>query len=76
MPAIRDGSPPFRLWLNDVWPIVRKGLFVAAAAFIGAVASPLFGVTVEHVPMLTLLSGSFGAAMDAVVKFLTDQSKA
>lgn len=75
MPAIRDGSPRFSLWLSDVWPIVRKGLFVAAAAFVGAVAAPVFGVTVDHVPMLAIVSGAVGSTIDAVVKFLTDQSK-
>lgn len=73
--SIQLGSPRFRLWLTDAWPIVRGGLFVAAAAFVGSVGAPLIGVTVDHFPLLDVLAGLAGAGLVALQQFLSDNSK-
>jgi hypothetical protein len=70
------GSPRFQLWWNDAAPVLKKGGFAAAAAFLSVGVAPLIGITVDHAPMFTILAGAAGAAIQVAIEFLTDKSKA
>lgn len=78
MVAIRNpqtGSARFSLNLTDFWPIVEKGLYAAAAAFLVTAGQPIIDQTTQSVPWLAMFSAATASALAALVHFLQDRSK-
>lgn len=72
MVRIRKGSPRFRLWANDLPPILIGGSKAAAVAFLASVTAPLIGVTISHFGWFSAFAGAVGALSLALQKFLSD----
>lgn len=70
------GSPRFRLYLNDLKPILKRGGFGALVGFLTVATLPALGVTVEHFPIVSVVSGAIGSGIQALIEFLTDKTKA
>jgi hypothetical protein len=69
------GSPRFRLYLNDMVPVLKKGGWGALLGFLTVAALPALGVTVEHYPLVSLVSGSIGAGIQALIEFVANKTK-
>jgi hypothetical protein len=69
------GSPRFSLWLNDAWPILKRGFFGASAAFITLALAPLVGITVDHFQLFSFVAASVSTALATAVRWFDDNSK-
>lgn len=73
------GSPSFRIWWSDAWPILKRSLLgigaAAATAFLGTLMSPEFQATITN-NFGQLVGGAIVAVIGVVGthRFVSDNS--